>query len=422
MEPGKAKIVLNGGLDEEQISTIVRHELLHEWLNHGPRGEKFRKENPQLNPEFDPKNVSNIAADFEISNLGYTENDKSIARRIKLGDQVLRGLVTEDKYPDWQRMTYEEMYKELLERSKEDREQLKNLLDQLSKLTQKDLDDLQDDIDQQSQESESEQSQDNLDKLSKEIGNIKKELDKEEQSQPSQPIDTPKEQDKKEDLAKRVEAIKKAFEDEKQRENAIEDARKQKQIEKQAKIKQASDRMRVSPLHKFKVNLNNFIANQLEEIEDETYTKLNPSYEDKDFIIPGTKYIENKRIPVINVYHDTSGSFTSHPEKQEMVDKVISTLQKYERDGDIKLNRYYHASRVAPTREQAGASNNGNAVMEHIKATKPDNVIITTDGDLSDTSIPVTVPGAVWMIFFDSESDGLIRNLKGKKETKIYDI
>ena len=53
--------------------------------------------------------------------------------------------------------------------------------------------------------------------------------------------------------------------------------------------------------------------------------------------------------------------------------------------------------------------------MRHIRDTKPDNVIIITDGDLSDASIPVQVPGAAWMLFYDNKSSGLIRNLSGKK-------
>lgn len=58
--------------------------------------------------------------------------------------------------------------------------------------------------------------------------------------------------------------------------------------------------------------------------------------------------------------------------------------------------------------------------MRHIRDTKPDNVIIITDGDLSDASIPVQVPGAAWMLFYDNKSSGLIRNLSGKKQTRYY--
>ena len=37
MEPGKGRIVVNETLDEKQISTVVRHEILHEYLKHERR-------------------------------------------------------------------------------------------------------------------------------------------------------------------------------------------------------------------------------------------------------------------------------------------------------------------------------------------------------------------------------------------------
>ena len=142
MIPDQAKIVLNKDLNIDQVSTIVRHEVLHEYLTHGPRQQKFNKEHPELNPHLAPPDISNIAADFEISNKGYTDADKSIARRIKLGDKVLQGLVTEDQYPDWTDMSYEQMYEKLLEKDKEDRQQIQNLLDKMSELSKQDLDDM----------------------------------------------------------------------------------------------------------------------------------------------------------------------------------------------------------------------------------------------------------------------------------------
>ena len=37
MEPSKGRIVLNSGLDEDQVSTIIRHEILHYYLEHERR-------------------------------------------------------------------------------------------------------------------------------------------------------------------------------------------------------------------------------------------------------------------------------------------------------------------------------------------------------------------------------------------------
>lgn len=129
MEPGKGVITLNHGLDMSQISVIVRHEILHEYLNHTVRllkkvnapstniyDYKQKKVDPNdltisdlLNLGYNPRQA-NIAGDYEISNRGYTEEDKAVARAIKLNGQELRGLVTEDDHPDWVDYTVEELY------------------------------------------------------------------------------------------------------------------------------------------------------------------------------------------------------------------------------------------------------------------------------------------------------------------------
>lgn len=80
MLPGKAKIVLNKNLSASQVSVIVRHEILHEFLTHGERGKALEKILGKGNPQ-----LSNIAADFEISNRGYTPADKRTAKSIRLG-------------------------------------------------------------------------------------------------------------------------------------------------------------------------------------------------------------------------------------------------------------------------------------------------------------------------------------------------
>ena len=42
MEPGKARIVVNENLNIDQVSFIVRHEILHEYLDHQLRMKKHR--------------------------------------------------------------------------------------------------------------------------------------------------------------------------------------------------------------------------------------------------------------------------------------------------------------------------------------------------------------------------------------------
>lgn len=126
MRPGKGLIVVNKGLDESQISVIVRHEILHEYLNHTTRLlRKLGAKSDNINDYFDGvdglsikdlENMGydsyrgNVAGDLEISNLGYTEEDKATVRAIKLNGKELSGLVTEDDHPEWVTYSLEELY------------------------------------------------------------------------------------------------------------------------------------------------------------------------------------------------------------------------------------------------------------------------------------------------------------------------
>ena len=112
MIPGKATIILNQALNEDQISTVVRHEILHEYFTHHERTQDFDKAHPDLLPDHES---SNIAGDFDISNRGYTKKDKMTVRTLTLNDELLSGLVTEDHYPGWEKMTFEENIKEIEE-------------------------------------------------------------------------------------------------------------------------------------------------------------------------------------------------------------------------------------------------------------------------------------------------------------------
>lgn len=108
MEPGEAVICVNSNLNIEQVSMVVRHEILHEFLEHKKRLDKIG----------DPmSNIANIAADYEISDVGYTEEDKQVAKNINVGDQVFQGLVVELDRPDLVGKTFEEMYEILKKES-----------------------------------------------------------------------------------------------------------------------------------------------------------------------------------------------------------------------------------------------------------------------------------------------------------------
>ena len=439
MVPGQAKIVLNKELNIDQVSTIVRHEVLHEYLTHGPRQQKFDKEHPELNPHLAPHDISNIAADFEISNKGYTDADKATARSIKLGDKVLRALVTEDEHPDWVNLSYEEMYKKLLEQDAEDRQQIQDLLDQIASLSKQDLDDLmqdaqniQDQMEDQPSTSQSnsddkqDSAQDIADKAEKAkqaASDLKDDAEKVDQAsdQSEEVFDTPKEQRDKVDVAARAQKIKDFIDNLQEQARIYEENTAAIRKEKASKAAADVERYQGTGLNQFKLNLNRFIADQVSELEDDSYARIHPSYEDSEFIVPGKMIKDEKYIPVINVYHDVSGSFSS-PAKTEAAMKAIESLNQYVRDGDIEVNLYYFADYVSDNRTRAGGGTRGTPILDHIEQTNPTNVIVITDADISDCRRVVKVPGAVWMLFYDARSENLMEHLKGKRQNKYYDI
>ena len=126
LDPQKGVIVANRGLDENQICTIIRHEILHDYLRHEKRLlDKLAKDKGLDPDDLDDISIAdlkkdlyssqdfNIAADYEISNRGYTDKDKKIVREITLNGRKLSGLVTEDEHPEWVDLSIEEMFDEL---------------------------------------------------------------------------------------------------------------------------------------------------------------------------------------------------------------------------------------------------------------------------------------------------------------------
>ena len=141
MEPAKGRIVVNRGLEESQGSVVIRHEILHSYLKHEKRLlQKLARDSELDYDELintgmqdvldDLKNKLysnddfNIAVDYEISNLAYTDVDKDTIRQININGQILSGLVTEDQHPDWVDYSVEDMYQELVNQRKRDENKL----------------------------------------------------------------------------------------------------------------------------------------------------------------------------------------------------------------------------------------------------------------------------------------------------------
>lgn len=482
----KGTISINRTLNADQVSVIVRHEILHLRLDHFNRLFKWLEQHPGKEPT-DPQarqlfyQMNNIAADMEISNRGYTTKDKRAVRHIMFGDKVVSGIVTEDEYPDWVDLTFEEMFDKLLELKKDDIEQaqkMDNLMKQLSKLGKDDwerieqqIDDMRnqnkqnqsnsgeqstvnkssdqsgeddDQSDEQAQAGETaDKSDDQSSEAGQKAGKIDKELDKlsdeveqgaekqdkidKQEADPDTPFKTPEEI---EEEKRQIENFKKIVSElrelsdlmDQEDQEAISNEQRQQALKKARKpAKISTTPIADNTLDKFRLSLNKFIYNEVEEEESDTYSRANMSYEGSGIIMPGHGY-KDRNLPLINVYWDISGSFYYSPEKTKGVEQAITSLQKYAKAGKIKINVYYHGDEVTSKRPDGPTGNDGSAILKHIQATKPTNVIVISDSDINCYGPSTVVPGAVWMLFYNDIAYQFISNLSGKKLTRVFGV
>lgn len=132
----KARILINRGVPREAVSTLLRHEILHRWLEHNLRLEQHVGKDKWSKRSYRDAMLGNIAGDYEISNRGYTDKDKDIVRNLKLSlpdgtRKDFTGLVTELDHPDWADLSIEEMYDKLKEESDKEQEKVLDFLDDL---------------------------------------------------------------------------------------------------------------------------------------------------------------------------------------------------------------------------------------------------------------------------------------------------
>lgn len=470
MVPQKAAIVMNEKItDEATASMLVRHEILHEYLTHLERQIEFEKNHPGLKPPKGSNRLANIAADFEISNLGYTDMDKIKVRNVVMGDKILSGLVTEDEQPGWENMTFEEMYEKLLERNEAEQQEMQQRLQQMDDMDAEQLQDLMDQIEdlidqmeqqeqstqgsssnssnqkQQDSEAEGEEGEkgedkgqsnqpqqakgekedskgsesSKLQKAAKQVGQMQQQLDRIDKD--DKPFDSPAESRVRRDITARAHQIKDLLKDTTIKDRLTREVTRRIDRERLKKAQYQQQRKASSGLQRFKVSLNNFIKNEIEEKTEKSFRRLNLLDLKLGMYVPDDVEMDMP-VPLINVYHDVSGSF-SDPAKTEAALRAIDTLQKYVRTGKLKINVYYVTDTVYEDEQQArsrGWGANGEEIIKHVQRTKPANVIVITDSDADNCSSSVKVPGAVWLLFYDAIAPNLIANLRGAKESKHY--
>ena len=235
------------------------------------------------------------------------------------------------------------------------------------------------------------------------------------------------EEESEEDRQKRIDDIKNALEDEVTKSD-IEKETSTKVDKDIKKKKAAQDKMSKasSPIQRFKTSLDRFLADQVKRQKNKTWKKSDMRYEGSGIMRRGKTYTRNTKIPKINVYFDQSGSWG--PEDIKVGMQAIGVLNNYEKRGEIEKDIYYFSDHITST-PVSGGTGAGAELVEHIIATKPDNVIIMTDSDMDYQgwteilSAPkIKVPGAVWFLFRGAASKALPEWIQGRKQTKSFII
>lgn len=136
MFPETGEIVINPGFfdlpDEDQawnqLSVLIRHEMLHFLLVHEKRLVDHMKD---TDPDFESNykkasihQIANYAMDWELSELGYDDHDKEVVRVMTLNGEVIGGLILSDDHPEWLNKPMEELYELVKKEVEEGRMQL----------------------------------------------------------------------------------------------------------------------------------------------------------------------------------------------------------------------------------------------------------------------------------------------------------
>ena len=153
-----------------------------------------------------------------------------------------------------------------------------------------------------------------------------------------------------------------------------------------ARDKEKQKYTRIGTLDQFKLNFYRAINNQVEAVRQEvlSYLEINPEYESEDVIVKAEimKEMPEVTIPVIDIYFDVSASWT-----QADIDigkKAIATVKGFEDAGEIKLNIFYFGDEVSSNYHEVcnGGTTAWRKVLQNIKATGAQNVLIMTDDDI----------------------------------------
>ena len=176
IDTDKRIIYINPAIrDKEDLSVLLRHEILHYYLAHQERAlvhyakqhgktwkdfdditledlmnlsdEEVKNYPPEYKEERDlarelytrkytpdkkrisPMRYDNYLKDLEISNRGYTEADKELVKNLNVDGVSMHGLITDELQPGWEGKSLEQMMDAVEDQIKKENEEIQNDLD-----------------------------------------------------------------------------------------------------------------------------------------------------------------------------------------------------------------------------------------------------------------------------------------------------
>lgn len=236
----------------------------------------------------------------------------------------------------------------------------------------------------------------------------------------------------------RVDKIQKDFDDVAQVQKDLQDIETDIAIKKgdamraqKKEIDRATRKGQLMDFQNFGVDLFKSIKSQLTQSRtpDDSYERVNPIYAGSDLLMPGQQYNDKYEKPVINVYFDQSGSWGASDIKKGI--DALSSIRRFEVQHKIKINLFYFANHLHDNAREAqyeGGTHGFPEVVQHIRDSGANNVIILSDSDIQYQTdwryVPKTqVKGCVWYLWrYGDRSTTAPEYLSGLRDTYQYNL
>jgi len=182
-----------------------------------------------------------------------------------------------------------------------------------------------------------------------------------------------------------------------------------------------------------RTNIKQLISSQLEDKIEEYerwWTDKNAFTDDQARRLSREIDMDEFDKPLVQIYLDSSGS-CSGSATVSIINQCASAFNEFVKEGLLDVEWYCFGTRVAPieadsvggasdsavlsAKNAAGGSTNWEPLKNNIKETRPDNVVIVTDGDLSGQhgGEVIRIPGAIWCIFVNDMDKNMHNDFQG---------